>query len=283
MSVNYENIINSIESGNKMDWTNALNRLQPVPIDITSIFRTYNDAVVYAASNPVAYQTQIVCVAENDSAYIITGTPYPNATNIVEIEGISYNVYLKPISSSSSGGSTSGGGSVEINTDVLIIDGGNAQIAIEGWPDILDEIDAKSEEIFRLQEIIAGLDSENEDQQQLINDLNAEIERLRNEIEELAEQINESTPTPDVDIDGDGNITIPDPNNPSENIKVLAGDFDGNGKVNNKDYGLLMQYLQGEDLSSIELHIEAVDFNNNSRPDAKDLATLMKLLNGWSV
>ena len=282
MSVKYENIINSIESGNKMDWTNALNRLQPVPVDITSIFRTYNDAVIYAASNPVAYQTQIVGVAENDSAYIITGTPYPNATNVVEIDGISYSVYLKPIGSGSSSGGTSGG-SAEIDTDVLIIDGGNAQIAIEGWPDILEEIDAKSEEIQRLQEIIDGLDSENEDQQQLIDDLNAEIERLRKEIEELAEQINESTPTPDVDVDSDGNITIPDPNNPDESITVLAGDFNGDGKVNNKDYGLLMQYLQGWDLSAEELHIEAVDFNKNDRPDATDLAILMKLINNWSL
>jgi hypothetical protein len=57
MAKSYLDIQNSAYTvGNIMDWTNALTRLSGVPVDITEVYDSFDKAVVYAATNPVAYE-----------------------------------------------------------------------------------------------------------------------------------------------------------------------------------------------------------------------------------
>lgn len=97
MAKTYVDIQNAVKAGNIMDWTNALQRKMGVPVDITEVYNSYNEAVKYAAENPVAYQGQIITVTENDdtTAYVIT----PAIQGQLTIEEVEYNVYLKPIGS----------------------------------------------------------------------------------------------------------------------------------------------------------------------------------------
>ncbi len=93
MSKSYQDIQTQVNAGNVMDWTNALNRLVDVPIDITSTKETYDEAIVYAATDPVAYRNQIITVAADDSMYIIIA----DSIGEHEVDGVKYNNYLKRI------------------------------------------------------------------------------------------------------------------------------------------------------------------------------------------
>lgn len=105
MPKTFDEIVTSYNSGNIMDWTNSINRLNGIPLDPTSIYKTYSDAVIYAATNPVAYVGQLITAA--DTLYIITNT----AHGTIIVDGVSYTVYLKEVQSS---------------FDRLVVDGGNA-------------------------------------------------------------------------------------------------------------------------------------------------------------
>lgn len=97
MAKTYDQIQNAVKAGNIMDWTNALQRKMGVPVDITEVYNSYNEAVKYAADNPVAYQGQIITVTENGdtTAYVIT----PAVQGQLTVEEVEYNIYLKPIGS----------------------------------------------------------------------------------------------------------------------------------------------------------------------------------------
>ena len=58
------------------------------------------------------------------------------------------------------------------------------------------------------------------------------------------------------------------------------GDLSGDGKVNNKDLGLLMQKLNGWD---VEINMDAADVNGDGKVNNKDYGLLMQYLNGWDV
>ncbi len=58
------------------------------------------------------------------------------------------------------------------------------------------------------------------------------------------------------------------------------GDANCDGSVNNKDYGLLMQYLNGWDVSIMPA---ATDVNGDGLINNKDLGLLMQYLNSWDV
>lgn len=58
------------------------------------------------------------------------------------------------------------------------------------------------------------------------------------------------------------------------------GDVNNDGKINNKDLGILMQYLNGWD---VEIYIEAADVNDDSKVNNKDYGLLMQYCNGWEV
>ena len=60
---------------------------------------------------------------------------------------------------------------------------------------------------------------------------------------------------------------------------ALRGDADGNGKVNNRDLGLLQLYLNDDDLSDKPFDLAAVDLDGNGKINNRDLGLLQKLLN----
>jgi len=88
MPKSYEQVQTSLAAGNIMDWTNALNRLNGIPLDPTSIFDNYNNAVIYAATNPVAYVGQVITV--RGALYVIG----PTVRETREISGVAYDNYL---------------------------------------------------------------------------------------------------------------------------------------------------------------------------------------------
>ena len=60
----------------------------------------------------------------------------------------------------------------------------------------------------------------------------------------------------------------------------VAGDINGDGKVNNKDLNRLMKYLSGEEVS---VEAAALDVNGDGKVNNKDLNRLMKYLSGEDV
>lgn len=60
----------------------------------------------------------------------------------------------------------------------------------------------------------------------------------------------------------------------------ISGDLSGDGKINNKDLGVLMQFLNDWDITINEL---AADVNRDGKVNNKDYGLLMQYLNGWNV
>lgn len=61
---------------------------------------------------------------------------------------------------------------------------------------------------------------------------------------------------------------------------ILYGDADGNGKINNRDLGLLQKYLNG---SNVAIDLIAIDVDDNGKINNRDLGLLQKYLNGSDV
>ena len=62
----------------------------------------------------------------------------------------------------------------------------------------------------------------------------------------------------------------------NEKAPVVEGDIDGNGKINNRDLGVLQKYLNGSDVTLDEV---AADMDGNGKINNRDLGLLQKLLN----
>lgn len=60
----------------------------------------------------------------------------------------------------------------------------------------------------------------------------------------------------------------------------VHGDINMDESINNKDLGLLMQYLNNWD---VEINIDAADVNGDSSVNNKDYGLLMQYLNNWDV
>ena len=60
----------------------------------------------------------------------------------------------------------------------------------------------------------------------------------------------------------------------------LYGDVDGNGKINNRDLGLLQQHLNGYDVTVNET---LADVDDNGKVNNRDLGLLQQYLNGYDV
>lgn len=60
---------------------------------------------------------------------------------------------------------------------------------------------------------------------------------------------------------------------------VIPGDVDGNGKLNNRDLGLLQMYLNEGDLTGKTFNDAAADLDGNGKLNNRDLGALQKLLN----
>ena len=65
-------------------------------------------------------------------------------------------------------------------------------------------------------------------------------------------------------------------------IRIIAvmGDINNDGKINNKDLGILMQYLNGWEISVNDL---SADINRDGKVNNKDYGLLMQYVNGWEI
>ena len=84
-----------------------------------------------------------------------------------------------------------------------------------------------------------------------------------------------------------GGIAIADHNSPLTDAvwhcavsEGIPGDGNGDGKVNNRDLGLLQQYLNEWD---VEIDLTVMDVNRDERVNNRDLGLLQQYLNGWDV
>ena len=96
MAKNYQDIYKSVyTTGNKMDWSNAMIRGNGIPLDIYSVFDSYNAAVTFAAKNAVAYEGEVLAVTENGdtTVYVIT----PKLQGTVLIDEVETQVYIKEV------------------------------------------------------------------------------------------------------------------------------------------------------------------------------------------
>ncbi len=65
-----------------------------------------------------------------------------------------------------------------------------------------------------------------------------------------------------------------------EESTVNSGDLNGDGDINNKDLGLLMQYLNGW---NVKIVVDAADTNADDTVNNKDYGLLMQYVNGWNI
>lgn len=95
MANNFEQIMALVNAGNKMGLSNTITRDNGIPLDLSSVYSSYNDAVVYAATKAIAYHGQPVAVitAEDATLYVIT----PVSQGKVTIGETEYDVYLKEV------------------------------------------------------------------------------------------------------------------------------------------------------------------------------------------
>ena len=61
-----------------------------------------------------------------------------------------------------------------------------------------------------------------------------------------------------------------------DSVEVMPGDVNGDGKVNNRDLGVLQKYLNGGEIAADEA---ASDLNGDGKINNRDLGLLQKLLN----
>lgn len=61
---------------------------------------------------------------------------------------------------------------------------------------------------------------------------------------------------------------------------VRYGDVNDDGKVNNRDMGLLQQYLNGK---AVTVNLSACDVNGDGKVNNRDMGLLQRYLNGWNV
>ena len=62
-------------------------------------------------------------------------------------------------------------------------------------------------------------------------------------------------------------------------VVVTPGDANNDGKINNRDLGVLQQYLNGVDLSGKTFDVLAADVNGDGKVNNRDLGMLQKMLN----
>ena len=100
MAKNYQDIYNSAYvTGNKMDFTNTMIRGNGIPLDIYSVFDSFNKAVIFAATNAVAYEGQTIAVTENGDTilYVISPKSQGKVTITDGETSTEYDNYLKEV------------------------------------------------------------------------------------------------------------------------------------------------------------------------------------------
>lgn len=59
-----------------------------------------------------------------------------------------------------------------------------------------------------------------------------------------------------------------------------VADVNNDSKINNRDYVIIMQYLNGW---QVDITVNAADVNSDGKLDNKDIAILMQYINGWNI
>ncbi len=62
--------------------------------------------------------------------------------------------------------------------------------------------------------------------------------------------------------------------------EYTIADANNDGKINSRDYVIIMRYLNGWD---VDVTINALDTNNDGKINSRDCALLMQYINGWNV
>lgn len=101
MANNYEQIMALVNAGNKMGLSNAITRDNGIPLDLSSVYDTYEDAVVYAATKAIAYQNQVI--AAEGIVYVIVA----ESQGKVKVGEVEYDNYLKPVGTAPTGDNAS--------------------------------------------------------------------------------------------------------------------------------------------------------------------------------
>jgi hypothetical protein len=94
---NYEQLQNIVNQGNKMGLSNTIMRDYGIPLDYTSVQPSYTEAIKYAATNSLAYVGQLITVGS--LVYVLT----EQSQGQHMIDGITYNIYIKELTSSNMG------------------------------------------------------------------------------------------------------------------------------------------------------------------------------------
>ena len=95
MANNYEQIMALVNAGNKMGLSNTITRDNGIPLDLSSVYSSYNDAVVYAATKAIAYHGQPIAVITETDAVLYVITPVSQGKET--INEVEYDVYLKQV------------------------------------------------------------------------------------------------------------------------------------------------------------------------------------------
>lgn len=95
MANNYSAIQALINAGNKMGLSNTITRDNGIPLDASSIYDSYESAVIYAATKAIAYEGQIIAVTENGDTTVYVITPASQGELVVGDK--TYNVYIKKV------------------------------------------------------------------------------------------------------------------------------------------------------------------------------------------
>ena len=78
---------------------------------------------------------------------------------------------------------------------------------------------------------------------------------------------------------GESNDVLLWANLTTDYVSYVLGDVDGNGKVNNRDLGLLQLYLNDDDVGGKTFVEIAADMDGNGKLNNRDLGLLQRLLN----
>ncbi len=62
--------------------------------------------------------------------------------------------------------------------------------------------------------------------------------------------------------------------------EVLLGDVNGDGKINGRDYAIVLQYINGWD---VEMNALSADVNSDGKINGRDYAIILQYINGWDV
>ena len=110
MANNYEQIMALVNAGNKMGLSNTITRDNGIPLDLSSVHASFNEAVIYAATKAIAYHGQIL--AAEGTVYVISA----ESQGQVEINGTTYENYLKPVGTAPTGDNAS----ITVTADGLV-------------------------------------------------------------------------------------------------------------------------------------------------------------------